>query len=353
MQMKKDRDTLDSVGTKLPSESNRLVQELARFTRKQRITMLSQVYAIQLTDGCSVGCDFCGLDSKRGVHKIIPEDTASTVIQEIIAARKLRKFEGVEIPHNRHSNLVQLYDASDPLDHPAVFRLKQSAKNAQDDWCHNPTRFCIYTAIPKGREQFAIDNLDEINRISISHVNRDRLGSFFDRLNIKVMGWIRKEFSESGDHEFLELGEIQRKGLDPDRLPFVDAREAMTSDIPIYLFCLDHLMPKNALTKLHLHWIMNAVLDLDFVTLLSEHSQEYGIHNSGRGYNGTPSVMSIQCINGVLLRPDGIFNVSRVPISEEVPTGRQLERIDPSDFKVATYNVGHVHYFDGDGWIYE
>ena len=75
---------------------------LDQFTRDQQKLILSNTGAIELTAGCSIGCDFCGVDAEKKVKKSI-------------------SFEGIEKLAIEFADKLKyskpcLYWATEPLD---------------------------------------------------------------------------------------------------------------------------------------------------------------------------------------------------------------------------------------------
>ncbi len=62
---------------------SQLAQELNRFSTEQRRYIYQNLFAVQLTQGCSVGCDFCGFSTERGIKGHIPFSVLEQIAEEM------------------------------------------------------------------------------------------------------------------------------------------------------------------------------------------------------------------------------------------------------------------------------
>jgi len=302
-----------------------LEEELDRFSLDQRRVLYNNTSRIEPTKGCSIGCDFCGANAPRGVRTQIPFQTLERIAKEMgdLRKRKDRLF---------------LYGASEPLDYE--FR----GKNYFDVlklFTDQDFEVWTTTAIPKRKEELAIANLDKIDRISISHMNRKRLMPFFDRLGIGVyvdlanrrgigVDWngssniSRLRVEESIEETLKKLNE-QNPSL-PLKARFYDLRRdgnkprySLETNDELFLFC-DSLERKGG-TKIDIE-------DRDY----------QGFIKVGRAFNleklESAIVWGFDSSNYIKITPNGFFNRFDVKATEENPEGCEIEKITPEDFRV-------------------
>jgi hypothetical protein len=131
--------------------------------------IVRDTFMYQLTEGCSIGCNFCGAGAMRGVKRAFSYEEL-----EFLAHLSAGSFA---------KNRSLLYYASDPFDwtgklrwdsrglgYPAAHFLFAMASGYKPG---------VSTAIPAGQEEFVHINGDIVDRISVSYVNRSRLQRHF------------------------------------------------------------------------------------------------------------------------------------------------------------------------------
>ncbi len=129
---------------------------LSGFSDEDRDTITDQTFAIEMTKGCSIGCNFCGFSAERGVKDAMTFSDAAWLAT--------------------HTKGITPYFASDPLDYVA----KDDAERTYADFIgvyeawHGELPSTI-TAYPKGKKGEIQKVADRVNRISFSHMNRKRL----------------------------------------------------------------------------------------------------------------------------------------------------------------------------------
>ncbi len=129
--------------------SNRLEEIVSRFSKEQMEDMMSNIGAIQLTEGCNTGCPDCGLEAIKGVRDYIPFDFLEGLLE-------------------KHKNILNsdfiLYYASEPFDyddgkhtyedvHDMVMKKTVSTDKPLG---YSP---CVFTSLAKGHEKRILENL--------------------------------------------------------------------------------------------------------------------------------------------------------------------------------------------------
>ena len=128
-----------------PQPTRELENVLGQFSDEQLKLIMSNVGAIQLTDGCTLGCSFCGFEALKGVRSYIPpsllEDLASRFSNELWETGPF------------------LYYASDPFDYDFE---GSNYWDIHQMWTekvgYSPF---ISTAVPQGKEKLVLDLLQK------------------------------------------------------------------------------------------------------------------------------------------------------------------------------------------------
>jgi len=322
-------------------EATELDYQLDQFTEDQRSRIYRNVSDIELTDGCSNGCSFCGADSTTFTGKVIPFSTLERIAEEMVELTNRTTHSDNRYEYQAHKpHELLLYGATDPLDY--------------EDGSHNyfdalglfkKAGFDLFTstAIPKGKEELAIEHLDEIGQISISHMNRERLAPYFEQLGISVYidlfnyKVLKGEISKSSDsvrqywkkvdkdlkERLAHLREFEEKL--PEETRFYDVRidgnkprHNVQDGQTLFLFCADDFAPSLGLGK---------VRDRDFS----------GALNIGRSFDSEKYenlAASFGATNGTKITPNGVFNVFSIKPTPENKKGKIIEKVNPTDFKV-------------------
>lgn len=163
---------------------------LSNFPEKEQRMIVSQVGAIEISKGCSIGCKFCGFEAQKGVTTHI----SFAELEEFV-----RKFS-VEL-QEKPGKFPFFYWASDPLD------WEDGDKNYRDanELFESVLGFSPYvsTAVPVGKEALTLQLLQEgvVDRVSLSYMNLGRMK--------KALG------SNLGDHEVLQtLKDMSTSAID-------------------------------------------------------------------------------------------------------------------------------------------
>jgi hypothetical protein len=263
--------------------SNQLERKLEQFDENQKKEIFKNMFAIQLTQGCSTGCKDCGLGAEKGVVDYIP----SKFLMELFD-------EYGKIIKNNHP---LLYFASDPFDYDFegvnYLKIHNHFKNLTEK---NP---CVITSIPKGKENLILNTLKNeikteaeakiIDCISLTEYNYKRIESFFNNEPelVKEMNHYRKP--------------IYNKFYDPNN-PF-----------EIFLYNLDSGVVRNYYKGL-----------------------ENRIKIGGKNKEN-PENKRISTYIGTLMTPKGIYNVLPVNTTKENPIGQEITEITTKDFLVHNY----------------
>ena len=132
--------------------SGKLEQKLKEFSEEQRKTIFTNTGAIQLTEGCSIGCTDCGISALKGVQDYISPHLI----------KKISREYSQELQSNR-----MLYYASEPFDYDFEGHGYIDIHNAYKDNVRQG--LSLITAIPKGKENLIFSIiLDEQNRFTFN-----------------------------------------------------------------------------------------------------------------------------------------------------------------------------------------
>ncbi|VVB59913.1 Uncharacterised protein [uncultured archaeon] len=310
--------------------SNKLEKEINTFSKDQLQVIYQNLYLIELTKGCSRGCDFCLANAPYGVSDIIPKSTVERIAEEYAGVL----FSSQKSMVSTRGGCLELYHASDPLDY------EYSAFNYFDIlevFTDRGFSITTSTAIPAGKEELAIQNLEKIDQISISHMNRNRLMPYFEKLGIAVYldmgnyyifrgvplsrGPITYAIKVEGTVEETLEG-LRKSDLSlPKKARFYDIRTDTNrprdeiQGESLFLFCGDSDLSKSK------------VSDRDYSTVMPV----------GRAFDREAyrsEAIPFGWFNGVKITPEGFFNVFSTKPTRENTTGQIIEKITANDFKV-------------------
>ena len=331
--------------------TSKLAQELDKFSIEQRRHIYENVSAIELTKGCSLRCDFCGFDAPKGVRSHTPFSDLERIAEEMSTLTD--RITSVVNTYNYaiHPNKLPLYDATDPLDYEDEGKHYFDVKGL---FASKGFKSTTSTAIPKGKEELAIEYLNQIERISISHMNRKRLEPYFERLGVVIyidlFSYYRAKFGERQVHSKSPIreGQVMVKGSVDET---IDRLREQDPTLPTNTRFYDLRKDRN---KRH-----QRVQDLNTLVLWCGREEfpprdgrivdrdEDGLVNVGRAYDYSPYPVehwqerreeeSLCKISGIKLTPEGVFNVMPSARSQDCRTGRLTERITPEDFKIVKY----------------
>jgi hypothetical protein len=268
---------------------------ISRFSEDQLKMIFSNLDAIELTDGCSLGCRMCGAGAKKGVRSMMTFKQIEHLVDEFGEFMK--------------SATPFLYFATDPLD------WVDGDKNYSDAHRMFEERLryepCLVTAVPVGKEELALELLiqDKVDRISISPMNEKRL----KRL-------IEEKYPEIND-ESKRFDVVKRNGR--KEVIFSDRPRNMEYGGYYWMSLIFALQKETSPGKTDVHVLSDDNGDWD----------ERKVQKLGEEHRGNLYPLGIVESHGTLLRKDGLFNLESFDTSDEHPYGFKLTPIDPTDFR--------------------
>lgn len=310
-----------------------LEKVLSEFDEHQRRLIMANTGSIQLTDGCSIGCTFCGFESKKGVRDYIP----FKFIEGLVKKYKTELSKSHPF----------LYYASDPFDYDFDGHNYIDIHNLFEKACdYSPF---VSTAVPRGKEEFVIKTLLEnnghkkkwnnnlIDRISVSYMNRKRLKKTFLKHipSLNPAAQTKITYFGNGQKESYEKIICKKFGLSkkeysesvPGVLPHgFDWYSAYITELPGRRFLTSWGSPVNFREVIGAFTTDNIrdILDIDF-----------NMAKLGKRNKENLSKHGIGCYHGVLMNPSGVYNLRSVRPSPSYTTGQIKNPIYPTKFKVA------------------
>ena len=103
------------IGRTPPKPNTDLEKIMAEFSNRQLDLIMSNVGAVQLTEGCSIACSFCFIDAKPFVREYIPFD-----ILKFIANNFGSRFPKSVLKRCRHQKRKQNRGIAHHLDRVCV-----------------------------------------------------------------------------------------------------------------------------------------------------------------------------------------------------------------------------------------
>ncbi|MBI2136222.1 hypothetical protein HYU06_04065 [Candidatus Woesearchaeota archaeon] len=180
-----------------PRPSNTLENIMESFSEEQLSIIMKNLGAIQLTDGCSVGCHFCGFEAQRGIKVYFPYDQLARL------ASRFSKELATSQPF--------LYYASDPFDYDFDGHDYVEVHSIFAEQCgYSPS---VSTTVPVGREELVVKLLLTPNEYTLRKLRQeiedvvivDRDGKKVDTLTMVKLQRESEKFDESGKKAFAEL----------------------------------------------------------------------------------------------------------------------------------------------------
>lgn len=270
---------------KAVKSSGKLEKKLASFSEAQRKLIFQNVGAIELTEGCSIGCTDCGVSALKGVKDYISPGTVSEIITKY----------GKEMK----GSLELFYYASEPFDYE--FEGKNYLDIHEDYRKKTGENLCTITALPRGKE---VELLEKI----VEEMDLD-----FNEKTIKAASLTKFNYKR-----------VERKLLE--------------SDIPKKINESDYLVNIDSLESF-VRYINDNTRDepiRDFVNGMKR-------YNLGTNPDEELADQSIGCFHGVLMTPSEIFNLQITTPTKENPTGEIKTPITPENFSV----IPHAKYGTG------
>jgi hypothetical protein len=265
--------------------SSRLEADLAQFTSEQKKEIYKNLFAIQLTEGCSSSCSDCGLGALAGVRDYIKPEVLTRIF--------------LDQPRNRYTPNPLLYFASDPFDYDFEGRDYPSIhKEYLEATGKNPG---VITSIPRGQEEKIFNILigeasypkilRVIDEISISHNNTERLAKFFNDSYVK-----------GGEHilNIQSLSSLQAI----DDIEGVDFSEFL-----------------GALNKEGFLQVRNYITETSRLRI-------------GRKNIGNLENKRISDYKGTIITPAGVYNLQPTYVTDQNPIGQKITKITKGNFQV-------------------
>lgn len=319
--------------------------EINKFTKEQRKIIYENLFALELTEGCSIGCDFCGVCAPRLTGNAIPFSVLEQIADESITLTERTLVEKRNNAISYPLGALFLYDSSEPLDY------EKDGKNYFEVFnlfIEKGFEIGTSTAIPKGKEELAIANLGRIHQISISHMNRERLAPYFHRLRISSFVDLKSFYEKKFGRDNQSKAPFRERFLEVrgDLESFIKSLKIMDPTLPTQARFYDLRVDGNGSRR--------EVQDLKTLFLFCGESGEFSfdgtvmdrdyiqVKNSGKAFNfrsyEPENLLALDepfaNLCGVKITPTGIFNIFRTNSSQDNPTGRIVEQITPENFHV-------------------
>lgn len=316
------------INSKIQPTGN-LEKVLSEFDERQRKLIMANVGSIQLTDGCSLGCTFCGFESKKGVRDYIP----FKLIEGLVKKYKTELAKSHPF----------LYYASDPFDYDFDGKNYINVHTMFENAC-NYSPF-VSTAVPNGKEEVVIKTLLEdkytkrwknslIDRISVSCMNKKRLAkAFFKHIpSLNPTAQTKITYLGDGHPESYKKVIRQRFGISKKEYPKAvhetfllpygfNKYSAYIMEIPGRRFLASWGESVNFRNFIEA-FTSDDALDITVAKLGSKNKENLSKHGIG-------------CYHGILMDPSGVYNLRSVKPSPAYPTGQIKKPITPAKFKVA------------------
>lgn len=262
--------------------SNELERKLKTFNELEKKKIFENTFAVQLTQGCSIGCKDCGLGATKGVTDYIPYEFVKKII------------ENKNLATAKYSETPSFYFASEPFDYDFEGKNYLDVhKHYKKIWQNDP---CVITSIPQGKEELIFNlllkNLHSqriIEAISLTKFNYNRIKNKFENIKFNEI--------DSSIQTFNPLKEIKRT-LNPSFEEFLQL-------VSIHTQIRDFYKRKNMLRY----------------KVGEENKYEF-------------EQRRICNYSGVILTPKGAFNISPVEVTFENPIGQLITEITKENFKV-------------------
>ncbi|MGV8086810.1 MAG: hypothetical protein ACP5N1_04210 [Candidatus Woesearchaeota archaeon] len=331
--------------------SNILEKKLETFTLDQKILLFKNTGAIQLTEGCSIGCSDCGAGALKGIRDYIPHPFLEKLFVEY---------------GNCLKNVNSLYFASDPYDYNfdgikynnihKLF-LKHTKKNVY-----------VSTSAPKGSEKEILELMIKSNTIEISPGNIQK--PVINALSLMKSNYSRleKAFSEMEGCKIEDQTIVTEYKLNTkfSLINKVDTKEN-TTYVKIYGNNRSGKLYMIKSDRGNIGSIDNPVTFQDLIDhkkycatmasmsgRYSTNTSEMTIHDFysnnpnqnqrlklGKRFENELSEQSIACFHGVVLTPTGIYNYQAVKPSIANPIGWIKTEITAENFEIIPFKYNN------------
>lgn len=209
-----------------------LMEVVEPFNQEEKIVIAKNLTSIQLTDGCTVGCQWCGVEAKRGISKSVSKESYENFVGEF----------GNNFPKRKKGTFFGLYEDSDPFDWVSEDGDKDYSDLAQYFLKNTRSPLCTSTAVPVGSElsiaKFLVDyalrlystakrkgNRREMFRFSVTKDNKEKVEKIMQFLMdlkfvpddfLKAIITVVDRSEELSYEEFMEFDE---EDIAPDVYP--------------------------------------------------------------------------------------------------------------------------------------
>ena len=181
---------------KIIKPSNTLEKVLSQFSEDQIGLMMGNIGAIQLTEGCSIGCYFCGFEAKKGLRDYIPFGLIEKLVERYSA----------ELGESK----PMLYYASDPFDYDFDGHDYVEVSQLVERKCdYKPW---ISTTVPHGKEDLVIRLLQERDEEKINRIKK---------LKKELVEELEVIIEKEADTEAFKEFRIE-SGCNPNRITYGD-----------------------------------------------------------------------------------------------------------------------------------
>lgn len=279
--------------------SNQLEKKLEQFDENQKIKILKNTFAIQLTEGCSTGCKDCGLGAEKGVTDYIPFEFLKTILSNK-NFKKSKKY-----------NLPIFYFASEPFDYDFDGKNYLDVhKLYQDKKTHNPD---VVTSIPKGQEERIFNilakNIDKqtqrnelvVKCISLTKFNYKRIKKIFNELV-----YVKNQTKNNSNKYVLKF---------PNGIELENENEIDFEDF------------------------LNSINKESHVNVRNFYSNETGRYKIGEENKNDLEKYWLSNYKGIILTPKGVYNIRPTKLTFDNPIGQLITPVDPDNFSVNKLSI--------------
>jgi hypothetical protein len=326
-----------------------LEKKLSEFSSDQRNLILENIFTLQLTEGCSLGCFDCGAGALVGVRRYIPFVSLERFFHENASALK---------------NLDVLYLASDPFDYNFEGKSYIDVHRLMAQTTGH--KAYVSTSAPISTEEMILGFIFNDNSLELGRHGLQV--PFIRKFNLMKSNYSRLQKAFSGMKGFREEDQlktskfrIRRDGSikikDPGLREKINGSalylygESKGSVIYMIETGIGYVCSQgnpvtfqDAIEHLKFytesHSPSHFMVFSDFYSMQLSHG---GLHNRllGEHFADNLSSEGIICAHGVILKPGGVYNIQAVKPSSEHPLGFIESEIKPENFEV----IPHCHNY--------
>lgn len=282
---------------------------LAGFSNKEIRNITKNMGAIQMNDGCSVGCPWCGLMARGYISKKISFES----FQEFIS-----------LYGDCFRKKIAFMWASDPFD---WYEGKRSYVDlAKTLFKKKGTILSTTTALPKGTELTVLRFLEFIAKeFPVDSREAPRLSVSYDNIFFKSV-YKRRKLNLEDFFEFYLLA----KKLEGMKFFF---RFSVTKENQARIKALETILTKRGVKKEFIKYILFAERDI----LGGEKIVKAGRCFGRKGEDRPKNLVGIGCFDGVLLTPNRLIGLTMGVTTKNNPTGLEEKVIRPGEHEVPNF----------------